>query len=93
LFAVAYKRFIDNVPSAIDEAFVRGVAIGLQAVTLSKLGIDGPHGYANCIKLLQEPKHVERQRIELRSKLVRLEGARREFQSFTAVYDYIGGMR
>ncbi|KZV69812.1 hypothetical protein PENSPDRAFT_753099 [Peniophora sp. CONT] len=82
-FQVAYKRFVDNVPLAIDEAFVRGVVVGLQAAILTNIGIGGREGYETCRRLLQEPEHITRRRDELLVKESRLKEARHEFMRLT----------
>lgn len=72
-FLVAYKRFADNVPLAIDTELVLGVPGGLLKVLFSQLGINGPNGDAICKDLLQESRKTAERRIELRKKLERLE--------------------
>ncbi|VDC00608.1 unnamed protein product [Peniophora sp. CBMAI 1063] len=82
-FQVAYKRFVDNVPLAIDEAFVRGVVVGLQTAILTGIGIGGRDGFETCQRLLQEPEHIKRRRDELLEKESRFKEAHRELMRFT----------
>jgi hypothetical protein len=58
---VAYKRFIDNVPKAVDEELVLGIAKGLQSALVSGLGLELPDAHERCAKYLAEhPRIAER---------------------------------
>ncbi|KAF8885931.1 hypothetical protein BD779DRAFT_643686 [Infundibulicybe gibba] len=46
-FQVAYKRFADNVPLAIDYELVRGTERGVLAALYEGLGINGPEDIAS----------------------------------------------
>ncbi|KAF8152891.1 P-loop containing nucleoside triphosphate hydrolase protein [Pholiota molesta] len=77
-FQVAYKRFVDNVPLAIDVELVRGVETEILSVLYAKLGINGPDGDAICKELAQEGRKVAERRRDLTKKLERLQSARLE---------------
>ncbi|GJF00698.1 P-loop containing nucleoside triphosphate hydrolase protein [Phanerochaete sordida] len=79
-FQVAYKRFVDNVPNAIDYELVLSLARdrGLETALLQGLGITGPDGFARCKEFLQEPPNVVARREELHKRWERLDSARRE---------------
>lgn len=76
--SVAYKRFVDNVPMAIDEALVRGITTDLETVLFNGLRVNGPNGYANCKRLLQEPTDTSERRNEYQKRRERLQLARQE---------------
>ncbi|KZT65429.1 hypothetical protein DAEQUDRAFT_814318 [Daedalea quercina L-15889] len=80
-FQVAYKRFADNVPNAIDHELVLGLNRGqaLDAVLRQELGVSGADGYKLCAeKYLKEDRSVAALREELRNKRDRLYKARKE---------------
>ncbi|KDR69882.1 hypothetical protein GALMADRAFT_145261 [Galerina marginata CBS 339.88] len=77
-FQVAYKRFADNVPLAIDLELVRGVEQDLLPILFSGLGINGPEGDKICKDFAQESPQVADRRTDLLKKLERLENAHRE---------------
>ena len=52
---VAYKRFADNVPLAIDFELVRGA--GALQTLYTNLGINGSDGLHICQELAQESPH------------------------------------
>lgn len=76
--AVAYKRFADNVPLAVDVELVRGVESNLLPVLYASLGINGANGDAICKELAQENRKVADRRAELTNKLERLEAGELE---------------
>lgn len=76
--AVAYKRFTDNVPLAIDVELVRGMENGVMKILFDRLGINGPKGDAICKELAQESRKVAERRVDLGKKLERLEAGQRE---------------
>ncbi len=78
---VAYKRFADNVPLAIDHELVRGAERGALQMLYTSLGINGPDGLHICQELAQENPHIADRRVELLKKLERLEHASRELLS------------
>ncbi|KAK0199336.1 P-loop containing nucleoside triphosphate hydrolase protein [Desarmillaria ectypa] len=77
-FQVAYKRFADNIPLAIDYDLVRGVDRGLLGTLSERLGIYGSNGHAICKELTQESPQVAGRREELMKKLERLQSASEE---------------
>ncbi|KAF8957357.1 P-loop containing nucleoside triphosphate hydrolase protein [Flammula alnicola] len=77
-FQVAYKRFADNIPLAIDFELVRGVERDLLPELYTHLGINGPNGDAICKDLAQESRKTAERRLDLHKKLERLESARLE---------------
>jgi len=70
--AVAYKRFVDNVPMEIDRTLLRGVTVGLEAALFSGLAVHGPKGYERCMVLLSEPEDIVERRSELEKRRKRL---------------------
>ncbi|KAJ7115622.1 P-loop containing nucleoside triphosphate hydrolase protein [Mycena crocata] len=77
-FQVAYKRIVDNIPSAIDHELIRGVGRNLLQTLYSGLGINGPDSLRICQELAQESPSVAGKREELLKRLERLETASRE---------------
>jgi hypothetical protein len=75
---VAYKRYVDNVPLAIDHELVRGIERGLLSILNTGLGINGPDGFRTCKELAQESPSVANRREELTKKLERLNVASQE---------------
>ncbi|KAF9234006.1 P-loop containing nucleoside triphosphate hydrolase protein [Melanogaster broomeanus] len=53
-FQVAYKRFADMVPMAIDYEIIRGLERGMDRALQEGLQITGPEGYNRCSAMLQE---------------------------------------
>ncbi|KAF8911682.1 P-loop containing nucleoside triphosphate hydrolase protein [Gymnopilus junonius] len=74
-FQVAYKRFADNVPLAIDFELVRGVERDVLMGLYASLGVNGVNGQRICEELAQESVQVADKRADLKKKLERLEGA------------------
>ena len=72
---MAYKRFTDNVPLAIDRERVER---NLLHALYSNLGISGSEGTRVCQELAQESPHISDRRTDLQKKLARLEIASRE---------------
>ncbi|KAF7977729.1 hypothetical protein HWV62_2796 [Athelia sp. TMB] len=77
-FQVAYKRFTDNIPLAIDQEFVKGVERDIEEVLYSGLKLSGPDGHKIAQELVQEPSTIAAQRDQLQKKLARLNTAREE---------------
>ncbi|KAF9558114.1 hypothetical protein CPC08DRAFT_639388 [Agrocybe pediades] len=77
-FQVAYKRFADNVPLAIDQELVCGVEVGLLNVLYDQLGINTSEGQEICKDLAQESPQIADRRADLKKKLERLEIAQKE---------------
>lgn len=78
---MAYKRFADIVPLAIDRELVRGVASDVLRVLYGSLGVNGLEGTRVCRELAQESPQVADKRVDLKKKLERLESAREELLS------------
>ncbi|KAJ3508089.1 hypothetical protein NLJ89_g5947 [Agrocybe chaxingu] len=83
-FQVAYKRFADNIPLAIDYELVRGVARDLQRKLNEQLGINGVDGHQICRDLAQESPQTADRRTDLNKKLERLKIANRELMGLGA---------
>ena len=66
---VAYKRFVDNVPLAVDRDLVRGICQDVLKILNAGLGINGPNGHRICNELAQESPNVAGKREELVKKL------------------------
>ncbi|KAJ7587408.1 P-loop containing nucleoside triphosphate hydrolase protein [Mycena floridula] len=77
-FQVAYKRFADNVPLAIDLDLVRGVEKDVLRALQTGLKIYGQNGSEICKELAEESPQVAERRLELAKKLERLREARKE---------------
>ncbi|EMD32890.1 hypothetical protein CERSUDRAFT_160914 [Gelatoporia subvermispora B] len=79
-FHVAYKRFTDLVPMALDHELVLGLTRdgALDKRLLKELGVTGPDALARCEDLLREPPKIAQQRADLVNKKTRLESARVE---------------
>lgn len=77
-FQVAYKRFADNIPLAIDHELVRGITRNILSILNTGLGINGRDGLRICKELAQENPRVSSLREELRKKLERLDDASQE---------------
>ncbi|KAI6108833.1 P-loop containing nucleoside triphosphate hydrolase protein [Pisolithus croceorrhizus] len=79
-FQVAYKRFVDMVPLAIDYEMVRGLERGLDEALLEGLQVTGEAAHERCAAMLQEPAAIASKRQELSKKLERLRAARTELK-------------
>ncbi|KAG6329012.1 hypothetical protein ID866_10077, partial [Astraeus odoratus] len=77
-FQVAYKRFVDEVPNAIDTEAVRGLINGLDQALRDGLQLTGADARDRCATMLQEPPSIATKRQELNVKLERLKDARIE---------------
>lgn len=78
--SVAYKRFSDNVPMAIDYELVLGLDRdqALEKALRKGLGIGGQDALEQCAEFIREPRHVAERREELMKKRERLDTARRQ---------------
>ncbi|KAF6746771.1 P-loop containing nucleoside triphosphate hydrolase protein [Ephemerocybe angulata] len=74
-FQVAYKRFSDNIPQAVDHELVRGVERDILKTLCTKLGTNGPHSQRNCAELAQESPQIADRRQDLLKKVERLQTA------------------
>ncbi|KAI0820963.1 P-loop containing nucleoside triphosphate hydrolase protein [Irpex lacteus] len=79
-FQVAYKRFVDNVPNAIDYELILGLNRDrrLEDVLHKGLGITGTDAGKKCRELLSEPPQVVARRKDLEKRRARLESAKKE---------------
>lgn len=77
---MAYKRFVDYVPMAIDHELILGLHRNgaLQDGLLKGLGITGADGPRRCKDFLQEPPSIVKRRQELQKRWERLDTAKRE---------------
>lgn len=75
---VAYKRFSDNVPLAVDREILRGFDRGIRGALFKGLGLGGENGHQKCKELLQEPTTTVARRDELQKKRDRLYHAKQE---------------
>ncbi|KAG5324967.1 hypothetical protein C0989_011659 [Termitomyces sp. Mn162] len=71
-FQVAYKRFADNVPLAIDYELIWGVERNVLETLSKGLGINGDNGDRICKELAQENATIAVRREELAKKLERM---------------------
>lgn len=79
--AVAFQRFGDNIPLAIDQGLVRGLENGLEKALRDGIDFGSPDVVARCQSLLQEPPDVISHRNELKKKVERLVSARQELSN------------
>ena len=80
-FPVAYKRFVDNVPKAIDEELVLGIVKGLHDVLMSELGIDSPDVHERCARYIAEHPRIAEKRDRLSARKDRLDRAIEELRN------------
>lgn len=78
VFSVAYKRFADNVPLAIDVELVQGAERGILLELYKGLGINGEDGQRICQELAMESPQVADRRTDLMNKHKRLQAAKQE---------------
>ncbi|KAH7099991.1 P-loop containing nucleoside triphosphate hydrolase protein [Auriculariales sp. MPI-PUGE-AT-0066] len=78
-YHVAYKRYVDNVPLAIDQEYLRGFERGIHKHLIEALGVSSTDARTKAESYLQEAPDIIQQRTELLTRLERLENARREF--------------
>ncbi|KAG6828831.1 hypothetical protein H0H87_000659 [Tephrocybe sp. NHM501043] len=74
-FQVAYKRFTDNIPRAIDHELIRGVERNVLIALNTGLGINSDNGDRICKELSQENASIANRREELTKKLERMQSA------------------
>ncbi|KAL1690988.1 P-loop containing nucleoside triphosphate hydrolase protein [Schizophyllum commune] len=77
-FQVAYKRFVDNIPLAIDQELVYGIERDMYSALMAGLHVNGPDGDHLCREYAQESPQAASKREELEKKLERLSGASEE---------------
>ncbi|KAL1744329.1 hypothetical protein HDZ31DRAFT_64162 [Schizophyllum fasciatum] len=81
-FQIAYKRFADNIPLAIDQELVRGIERRLPYVLLTGLHVHGPNGERICKELAEESPQIAMKREELRQRIERMSTASEELMDF-----------
>lgn len=81
-FQVAYKRFADNIPLAIDLELVRGLEQGIHSSLYTHVGVSGPDATSVCQRMAEDFPAVARDRADLLKKLERLESASKELLYF-----------
>ncbi|KAF9222329.1 hypothetical protein BS17DRAFT_881158 [Gyrodon lividus] len=79
-FQVAFKRFADMVPIAIDYEIVLGLEKDIDKALQDGLQITGPEGYTRCKTMLQELTSVASRRQDVQKKMERLQAARQELK-------------
>jgi hypothetical protein len=77
--SVAYKRFGDMVPLAVDHEILRGLEGGIEKAVFDGLGLGGGHTLQRAKELLQEPISVVTSRNQLRKKRERLDAGELDF--------------
>ncbi|KAI0692158.1 P-loop containing nucleoside triphosphate hydrolase protein [Cytidiella melzeri] len=79
-FQVAYKRFVDNVPNAIDYDIILGINRDrrLEDALYKGLGITGADAGKRCSDYLAEPPQIVTRRRDLQKRRERLESAKKE---------------
>ncbi|KAF4598880.1 hypothetical protein EYR38_007292 [Pleurotus pulmonarius] len=80
-FQVAYKRFVDNIPLAIDQELILGLERDILPTLYSRLGLNSEDGMRICQELTQESPQVAGKREELKKRWERLSAASRELLS------------
>lgn len=78
---MAYKRFVDNIPLAIDQELIFGLERDILPTLYAGLGLNGADGARICQELTQESPQVAGKREELKKKMERLSAAGRELLS------------
>jgi hypothetical protein len=78
MLIVAYKRYTDNVPLAIDCDYLRAFERGIEKQLIEKLGLSSSEARYKAASFLQEAPDIMQQRDELNTRQERLENARRE---------------
>lgn len=69
---MAYKRFVDHIPMAIDYELVRGGEVDVFHLLWTKLELDGKDAHEKCRDYAQEAAQIADRREELEKKLERL---------------------
>ncbi|OBZ65814.1 Interferon-induced GTP-binding protein Mx [Grifola frondosa] len=79
-YQVAYKRFVDNIPMAIDHELILSMDRdqALEKALRMGLGIGGADGSLRCAEYLQEPPTIANRREELQKKKARLHTAKKQ---------------
>ncbi|GJJ07916.1 hypothetical protein Clacol_002122 [Clathrus columnatus] len=77
-FQVSHKRFVDNVPLAVDHGLVRIEKRAIQEALCTGLKLSGPDAFERCAKFLAESTEISDLRKELKKRLKRLTAAQEE---------------
>ncbi|KAL4066183.1 P-loop containing nucleoside triphosphate hydrolase protein [Scleroderma citrinum] len=75
-FQVVYKRFVDEVPMAIDYEAIRGLERNLEQALRDGLQLTGPDAHDRCALMLQESPAIAAKRTEITRRLERLQAAK-----------------
>lgn len=73
LRVVAYKRYTDNVPLAIDFEYLRGFERGVEKCLYESLGVSSSEARTKAGSFLRQADDVVSQREDLHTRLERLE--------------------
>ncbi|KAJ1303118.1 hypothetical protein OPQ81_011319 [Rhizoctonia solani] len=84
-YQVAYKRFSDTIPLAIDHRYIRAFERAIQNTLVARLKISASDAHERCAKWMAEPQSVVRKRAELTDRKERLEAARIELMEVPGV--------
>ena len=77
---VAYKRFVDMVPMAIDHEIVLGIQHGIDNALRQGLQVTGLDGPDRCRRMLEQNISVVTERQEVQEKMKRLRAARAQLR-------------
>ncbi|KZV84495.1 P-loop containing nucleoside triphosphate hydrolase protein [Exidia glandulosa HHB12029] len=77
-YHVAYKRYADNIPLAIDHEYLRGFEHGIEKCLHECLGVSSTEARTKASRFLREADDVTARREDLLTRLERLEKANRE---------------
>jgi len=82
--SVAYKCFVDTVPTAIDEEAIRGLERNLEQTLRDGLQLTAPDAHERCALMLQEFPAIATKRKEITRKLERLQAAKVELRQLSS---------
>ncbi|KAG8776904.1 hypothetical protein FRC12_000633 [Ceratobasidium sp. 428] len=80
-YQVAYKRFVDIIPMAIDETLVRGFSRGLEKRLFEGLGVSGDNAKEHCAGFLAHSHEITLEREMLKTRRDRLNLAKQEIST------------
>ncbi|CAE6498607.1 unnamed protein product [Rhizoctonia solani] len=86
-YQVAYKRFSDTVPLAVDHRYIRAFERAIQTTLVAGLKISASDAHDRCTKWMAEPQSVIRKRAELTDRKERLEAARMELMEVPGIVE------
>jgi len=78
LVTVAYKRFVDIVPLAVDQEFLQGLKKNIHTDLCHELGLYGPDGSTISKEYARESPQLTSRRAELLKRIERLSTASEE---------------